>query len=543
MQKPLAPVNESPKINAAVFYSRSGTLQRKLRPSLLTQSSTGGCPFHNVETEEEIQTGVHEEIRMAPGPRPLSLRSAWDVSKILRFGIHEAMHRFFESYGPICRFANPTNLNGKSGWLFVNIPNDIQHICSVNNRNYTARYLPDIYRFITEGKGILCSQGEYNRKHRAMCQPTFHSKPLLKKFSEKVVRKTERVIKWLAEADVVTDITLVTQRLSLDIIGDVAFSHDFRESEKIRKDIQNIEIDYSEDTDDLVKAVNIFGDVLADMFILPIPVLKVLDRVNFPRLKELKQAVATQRKIMLEVITQRRSDLSKGHQERNDLLGSLLKVYDEDGNKMTDEELWEDVHDIMGAGHETTASALSALLYLIAVHPEVEKKLIHELKTVLNGRSPTIDDYENLVYTNQCVKEMLRMYPPIPIFPREASSPDVLPSGHGVKQGDVVFMSGYTLGRSTEIWQDPMVFLPERFDPILLQDMHKFQYCPFGAGNRMCIGPVFAQMSVTLMTAAILQKLKFTAVSPTERTLDIGYDITMNFYKSNGLKMRVTGRN
>lgn len=537
MQKQLTPIFETPR---GVIRSRSHSFGRPLRPQVLAQTSTSGCPFHEVETEENQSS--HVETQLAPGPRPFSLRSAWDVSKILRFGIHEAMHRFFETYGPICRFANPTNLNGKSGWLFINIPDDIQYICSVNNRNYTARYLPDIYRFITDGKGILCSQGEYNRKHRAMCQPTFHNRPLLKGFSEKVVRHTEQVVQWFAEADVVTDVTLFTQRLSLDIIGDVAFSHDFRESEKTRKDIQNIKIDYTEDTDDLVKAVNIFGDVLADMFILPIPVLKALDKVQFPRLKELKQAVAMQRKIMLDVITERRSDLVKGLTEKNDLLGSLLKVYDEDGNQMTDEELWEDVHDIMGAGHETTASALAALLYLIGVHPEVEEKLVKELEVVLNGRSPTFEDYENLVYTTQCVKEMLRMYPPIPIFPREASTSDVLPSGHAVKQGDVVFMSGYTLGRSAEIWQDPMVFLPERFDPVLVQHMHKFQYCPFGAGNRMCIGPVFAQMSVTLMAASILQKLKFTAVDPTDKMLDIGYDITMNFYKSNGLKMRVTGR-
>ena len=58
----------------------------------------------------------------------------------------------------------------------------------------------------------------------------------------------------------------------------------------------------------------------------------------------------------------------------------------------------------------------------------------------------------------------------------------------------------------------------------------------------MCIGPVFASMSVTLMTASILQKLEFTAVHPTSQTLDITYDITMNFYKTNGLRMKVAPR-
>ena len=104
------------------------------------------------------------------------------------------------------RFANPTNLNGKSGWIFVNDPDNVQYISVANAKNYTTRYLPvrscscvcclkeemcvqDIYKFATNGKGILGSQGEYNRKHRAMCQPTFHCAPVLKRFATVLVDK------------------------------------------------------------------------------------------------------------------------------------------------------------------------------------------------------------------------------------------------------------------------------------------------------------------------------------------------------------------
>ena len=308
-----------------------------------------------------------------------------------------------------------------------------------------------------------------------------------------------------------------------------------------------------------MQAVNDFGDVLGDMFILPMPVLKLLKRIRSKAMKKLEHSLATQRQIMLGIITQRREERTNGEDQKKDLLGSLLEVYDEDGNKMSDEELWEDVHDIMGAGHETTASALAACLYLISVHPEVEEKVVHELKTVLSkrshkatvrksvclfsdGRSPTYEDVESLVYTSQCVKETLRMYPPIPIFPREASESDLLPSGHRVNKGDVVFMAGYSLGRSPVLWEDPLTFNPDRFHPDLVSQMHKFQFCPFGAGNRMCIGPVFASMSVTLMTAAFLQKLELTAIHPTSQSLNITYDITMNFYKTNGLRMKVAPR-
>lgn len=73
------------------------------RVEAIARTSTGRCPFHPSESKTgEILRGEIEEV-VTPGPRPLSLTSAWDVSKILRFGIHEAMLRFFEKYGPICR--------------------------------------------------------------------------------------------------------------------------------------------------------------------------------------------------------------------------------------------------------------------------------------------------------------------------------------------------------------------------------------------------------------------------------------------------------
>lgn len=210
------------------------------------------------------------------------------------------------------------------------------------------------------------------------------------------------------------------------------------------------------------------------------------------------------------------------------------------GKKMTDDELWEDVHDIMGAGHETTATTTAATIYLISKHPRVQKKVTEELQK-LDGQAPS---YQELIdgkvqFVSQCVKEALRIYPAIPLFPREASSEDVLPSGHRVQKGDVVFMSTFALGRSPELWDNPMEFRPERFDPDLVEQMHRFQYLPFGSGPRMCLGANFAELSVTLMVANLLQRNKYTPIYPNTEILPIEYDITMNFNKTKGLKMRV----
>lgn len=113
--------------------------------------------------------------------------------------------------------------NGANRWVFLHSPGDLEHICATNTRNYTARYLPDIYRYITHDKGILGSQGErrkapflasldaelgavagssgdYNRQHRKMCHPAFHRHDILERFATIVTDRTEQLADALASA-------------------------------------------------------------------------------------------------------------------------------------------------------------------------------------------------------------------------------------------------------------------------------------------------------------------------------------------------------
>ena len=123
------------------------------------------------------------------------------------------------------------------------------------------------------------------------------------------------------------------------------------------------------------------------------------------------------------------------------------------------------------------------------------------------------------------VKESLRKYAPINLFPRLASDEDTLPSGHKVKPGDFILLSSYAMGRNPRVWENPLEFNPDRFtdeslrmqadkqakasardDPekleIAKERMRRrmsagrdFTYTPFGAGPRSCIGGVFALLT------------------------------------------------
>ncbi|KXZ42915.1 hypothetical protein GPECTOR_111g248 [Gonium pectorale] len=209
------------------------------------------------------------------------------------------MLRFSDKYGPVCRFANPASLNGATSWLFLNSPENVQHVCSSNVRNYGRRYLPDIYAYVTHGKGILGSQDEYNARHRRLCSGPFRNRAQLQRFSSVVVQRSLQMADIMTAAaedqaagngsgggggaaelpssgaaGFVTDVATQTQRLTLDIVGLVAFSHDFKQVEQVRRDLRGAAGDSTQLTDRVLWAVNTFGEVLAQVFITPLPVLK-----------------------------------------------------------------------------------------------------------------------------------------------------------------------------------------------------------------------------------------------------------------------------
>eukprot|EP00245_Coleochaete_scutata_P018247 TRINITY_DN938_c0_g1_i1.p1 TRINITY_DN938_c0_g1~~TRINITY_DN938_c0_g1_i1.p1 ORF type:complete len:640 (+),score=112.42 TRINITY_DN938_c0_g1_i1:319-2238(+) len=461
-----------------------------------------------------------------PGPHPLDLiGNISDLSKIALYGIEEATLRYSREHGPLWRFTN-----GITSWTFTNDPDVVQHICSVNTKNYVDRFLPGVYEYVTHGKGILGSQGEYNRQHRKMCQPPFRNLSQIKTFTNSIADKVQGVINvWEQEKSITGDLALHMQRLTLDIIGEVAFSKDFGQTARIREDPRGLAPGDDKMRDKLLVAVNESQELMGKVFITPAPLLRMLRSLGEPGMKKMDQAFDDMQRIMTKVVQERREQLAATGDAGEDLLGVLLLAEDDEGKRLTDLELWEDVHDIMGAGHETTATTTTAAIFSISQHPEVEAKVVEEVRRVLGGRVPTYADIDQLQYTQMAVKEALRMYPPIPLFPRVVAKDDILPTGHKLPGGDVVFMSTYAMGRNPDVWENPEEFNPDRFLPEEERKRHKFAYVPFGAGPRMCLGPQFAMMSVTQIVAGLIQKLKFRAISPTGKSLPFAYDITMNF--------------
>lgn len=196
-----------------------------------------------------------------------------------------------------------------------------------------------------------------------------------------------------------------------------------------------------------------------------------------------------------------------------DILESLLDARDEaTGEPMPFEEALDEVAMLFLAGHETSASALTWALHLIANAPEVQQRLHDEVSRVLGQRTPQADDLRDLEYTRQVFRETLRLFPPVGFFAREAAAPDTMRDKQ-IPPGASVVISPWLIHRHRELWSHPDAFDPDRFATPAGRESMKQAYLPFGAGQRVCIGATFALQEATLLLAMLVQHWRFEPVA------------------------------
>ncbi len=156
------------------------------------------------------------------------------------------------------------------------------------------------------------------------------------------------------------------------------------------------------------------------------------------------------------------------------------------------------------AGHETTANALGWSLFLLSAQPELQEALSEEARAALAGADD--DVAERVPRLRMFLSESLRLYPPVPRFDRQAIGPDWL-GDHPVELGDIVSIWPWLLHRHRRLWDDPDAFDMDRFAG--KGGRHRFQYLPFGAGPRTCVGAPFATTEALTLLAHWLSEWRF----------------------------------
>ena len=206
---------------------------------------------------------------------------------------------------------------------------------------------------------------------------------------------------------------------------------------------------------------------------------------------------------------------------------------------MTDRQVYDEALTLAITGHETMGEALPWTLYLLAKHPQVERKVWAELREVLRGDPPGVEDLPGLRYTEMVLLESMRLYPPTWIYPRISRNRDRLPSGLAVGAKTKLYLCQYVMHRHPRYFPDPERFEPERFTPEARKKRPKFSYFPFGGGPRICIGEPLAMMQGVLLLASILQRFRLTLLPDQTIIPEPGITLRPRY----GIRMRLHARN
>ncbi len=196
-----------------------------------------------------------------------------------------------------------------------------------------------------------------------------------------------------------------------------------------------------------------------------------------------------------------------------DVLSMLIQAHDEQDGRFSDEELLGAANVLFIAGHETTAYTLTWTLFLLSQHPRVLADVLDEVSGELRGAAPTVEQVPRLVLLDRVVKESMRLLPAsVMLFFRFATEPFQL-GGLELQKGTGLLLSPLVTHRLPELYPEPERFRPERW---LERQPSTYEFLPFGAGPRMCIGASFATLAVRVVLPILLQRFRF-ALAPGAR--------------------------
>ncbi|CAI5663567.1 unnamed protein product [Oreochromis niloticus] len=365
------------------------------------------------------------------------------------------------------------------------------------------------YRFIEGwiGNGLLVSEGQKWFRHRRLLTPGFHYdvlKPYLKLMSESAQTMLD---KWESYASTNEPFELFkhVSLMTLDSIMKCAFSC-----------YSNCQTEGG--TNAYIKAVydlSFLIDLRLRMFPYHSDLIFHLSPHGF-RYRKARQVALSHTE---EVIRKRREALREEKELGQiqakrylDFLDILLFARDENQQGLSDEDMRAEVDTFMFEGHDTTACGLSFILYCLACNPEHQKICRKEIMEALHDKETMEwEDLSKIPYTTMCIKEALRLYPPVPGISRKTTKTVTFCDGRTVPAGSVVGISVYGIHRNASVWENPNVFDPLRFLPENIAKRSPHAFVPFSAGPRNCIGQNFAMNEMKVVTALTLKRYQLIA--------------------------------
>ncbi|XP_066482559.1 cytochrome P450 4B1-like [Tiliqua scincoides] len=424
----------------------------------------------------------------------------WLYGHIHEFASLSEIFKKYEKWSGLYPFALPVWHGSFSACLTITHPDYAKTLLARTDPKDNMTYR-NMIAWI--GKGLLVLDGPKWVQHRKLLTPGFHYtilKPyvtLMAESTKVMLDKWEQLVTQGKSVELFEHVSLMT----LDSIMKCAFSH----SSNCQMDRKN----------PYVQAVL---DLCSLLFDRMHSILGLSDLTYWftPQGFRFRKACQVAHLHTDEIIKERKkylkdeTELQKIQRKRYlDFLDILLFAKDDKGNPLSDEDLRAEVDTFMFRGHDTTASGISWLLYCMAQNPEHQQKCREEVKAIMGDRDYIQwDDLSKMTYCTMCIKESLRLYPPVPGVSQQLSKPITFFDGRSLLEGAWVVLSIYLIHRNPSIWNDPEAYDPLRFSPENISNRNSHAFLPFSAGSRNCIGQQFAMNELKVALAMTLLRFQ-----------------------------------
>lgn len=327
------------------------------------------------------------------------------------------------------------------------------------------------------GRGLLAADTAVHRQQRMRLAPLFQHRHL-DRYTATMATTAEQIqAGWQPGQRI--DLHAEMLRITLGIVGSTLFGADV--------------IDEADDLQEALTTAQRCTNARMTA-IIPLP-------LNWPTAvnRRFRQAIARLNETVYRIIAQRRQH----PQNRGDVLSLLLAAQEgPEGDRLTDQQVRDEVMTLFVAGYETTANALAWTWHLLMQHPAIYQQVQQEVQQVLAGRTPTAADLPSMPLLLRVIKESLRLYPAVPVIGRRVVVPLTI-DGYHLPVNTVVGVSMYVIQRRADLFPEPARFDPDRWLPTRETSLPRYAYLPFGIGPRTCIGNQFALHEAQLVLATL----------------------------------------
>lgn len=347
------------------------------------------------------------------------------------------------------------------------------------------------------GANVITTEGALWERQRRMLAPAFAPKRIVACATLMAAAADECVSRELpAEvgASTVVDVDGLTTRITMDVILRALFSYRYQPTEAAA----------------VSTAIRALSRQLMREFFWP---LRPVAWLPHPGRTEKLRNLAVIHKLIRARIEARRRDAANDACTTEDILGLMLAARDEQAEApqkaLSETEILDNCVGLFGAGHDTSATALTWWIGLMAMHPDIATRVRDEVRSLPEDHVLAVKEIAEAKLLNATIKEAMRLYPPsVATFSRRALR-DVELDGQTIGKGALVIIPIWNLHHDERWFPEPGAFRPERFLPGA-PTLPRSAFMPFGIGPHFCLGQQFATVEMALIAARLIRHHDFS---------------------------------